>query len=212
VGAAILVLAALACRFISGSYALLVGLILVGLLVLSMHYQDAAWEALAQRAESSRSDENRAITAFTNAFRYFGPAGATGFGTGSANLGAPVLAKATDAFSWLPFGGDFEEESGRIVIELGVIGWAASIAMRASFLFWSLNIALKGATMRVRAAGVLALPVVALGLYQGNGVFAVPLAAAYYWFCIAVLAMAQYEDRLATARSPARQPYAGALR
>lgn len=208
VGAAILLLAALASRFISGKYALLVGCMLALLSAISLNSQDAAWEALAQRAEGAHGDQNRAITAFTNAFDYFESAGIAGFGAGSANLGAPSLAKDVKAYSWLPYGYTFEEESGRIVIELGVIGWSISLAMRAVFLYWALSLALTGATVSTRVAGVFALPIVALGLHQGNGVFAVPLAAAYYWFCIAILAMAQYESRIAlwnTARMMGRR-------
>jgi hypothetical protein len=35
----------------------------------------------------------------------------------------------------------------------------------------------------------------ALGVQQGNGVFAVPLGAVFYWFCVGQMAMARFEDR-----------------
>lgn len=193
-GASVLLLAAVASRAITIKHGFLAAGVLALLTLISLNTQDAAWEAFVQRVEF-REDRNRAITAFTNAFDYFESAGITGFGTGSANLGAPSLAKDAAAFSWLPFGSGFEEESGRVVIELGVVGWLISLAMRAAFLYWAVSLALRGATVSIRAASVLALPIVALGLHQGNGVFAVPLAASYYWFCIAILAMAQYENR-----------------
>ena len=134
------------------------------------------------------------ITAFTNAFDFMGEAGLTGFGTGAANLAAVVLSGNVVPFSWLPFGGGFEEESGRIVIELGIIGWALSLGLRVGLLIWAGSLLLGGRSRNVRLTGVLALPVMALGVLQGNGVFAVPLAAVYYWFCVALMAMARYQD------------------
>jgi hypothetical protein len=196
VGAAILFVAALACRFITGRYVVIAGIVLALLTVVSLTSQNAAWEALAERTEHARGDENRAITAFTNAFAFMDSAGLFGFGTGAANFGAPALAREVDRFAWLPFGERFEEESGRIVIELGALGWLISLLMRAAFMVWAADIALRGTTRTVRVAGVLALPIVIYGFYSGNGVFAAPLAAAYYWFCIALLGMAQYEQRV----------------
>ena len=133
----------------------------------------------------------------TNAFDYFEISGFLGFGAGSANLGAPALAKDVAPFSWLPVGNQFEEESGRIVLELGIFGWLLSLVLRLALLAWAARLVFKGQTRAVRAAGVLALPVMAIGAYVGNGVFAPPIGAAYYWFCVAVLAMAQFEHRRA---------------
>jgi hypothetical protein len=161
----------------------------------SIYSQDAAWLALAERAERAQSDQSRTISAFANAFEYFQSAGSFGFGAGSATFGAPGLAKDKEPFSWLPFGHAFEEESGRIVIELGVVGWVISLTMRAVFAVWAGLLALRGASPGVRMAAVLALPMMAMGLYQGNGVFAPPVAGAFYWLCIAILAMAQAEHQ-----------------
>jgi hypothetical protein len=196
-GSALLLLAATLCRFVSGGQALLAGAVLALFSVISLQSQGPAWQALVERAEGSRQDQNRITTAFTNAFDYFESAGATGFGAGAANLGAPILVKGVEPFSWLPYGNRFEEESGRIVIELGVIGWATSLAMRMAFAIWAVTLALRGATATVRAGAVIALPVVVLGVWQGNGVFAPPLAAAFYWFAVAVLALAERENRWA---------------
>lgn len=172
------------------------GLVLV-LAVLSLTMQDVAWDAFSQRVMNSREDENRALTAFTNAFEYFDVAGLTGFGTGAANLGSVGIVGEELAFSWLPFGLGFEEESGRIVLELGSVGWAISLAMRISLLLWSLQLSFGTRQHHSRAIGLLALPLMALGVHQGNGVFAAPVFSAYYWFCVALMAMARHESRAA---------------
>jgi hypothetical protein len=167
---------------------------------ISLLTQDATWVALQERTESAAElvgDTGRVFTAFTNAFSFFNVAGIFGFGSGSTNYGAFALVNDVAPFSWLPADIYFEEESGRLVLELGVLGWFFSQAMRIAFFFWSARLALKGGTRTVRVAGVLVLPVMALGMYVGNGVFAPPVGATYFWFSVALLAMAQYEHRQA---------------
>jgi hypothetical protein len=195
--AVIMLFAAMASRLIGTRMAIRIVVVMAILGAISLQMQDAAWVALQQRAEQASYDENRTFTAFTNAFSLFDVAGFFGFGSGSANLGSAALAKGLAPFSWLPAGIYFEEESGRLVLELGMFGWLISLVMRVALFFWSTKLALSGRTRTIRLAAVLALPVMALGMYVGNGVFAPPVGATYYWFCVALLAMAQYEHRQA---------------
>jgi len=163
------------------------------LVAISILTQGDAWNALAPRADSA-GDDQRMFTAFTNAFDYFGAAGLFGFGAGSANLGAPALVGGVVPFSWLPPGMTFEEESGRLVVELGILGWFLSFCLRAMFLIWALRLVRTGNSHSIRAAALLALPVMGLALYQGNGVFAAPIWNAMFWFCVGILVMAQREQ------------------
>jgi hypothetical protein len=198
--AVIMLFAALAARLIGTRLAVRVIAVISILGAISLHTQDAAWVALQQRAASaaeSAGDTSRVFSAFTNAFSFFDTSGFFGFGSGAANMGSPALAKGVAPFSWLPAGTYFEEESGRLVLELGMFGWLFSLAMRVALFFWSARLAMKGRTRSVRLAAVLALPVMALGMYAGNGVYVPPVGAAYYWFCVALLAMAQFEHRQA---------------
>lgn len=207
VGFGLMLLAAMRARIAGPSGVLRLFLVVAVLAVVSFYAQDSAWEALAQRAESvyrTHSDQNRAVTAFTNAFEYMDVAGITGFGTGAANYGAVALSGNVVPFSWLPMGAAFEEESGRIVLEIGIVGWLLSVFMRIGLLIWAVSLALRGKTFTVRWVGVMALPIMALGVQNGSGVFAVPLAAVYYWFCVALMAMARYQDRQAKAAQLAR--------
>jgi hypothetical protein len=195
VGALLIFLAAVAARQIKFSqfvYAVIVGLVLF---LLSLYLQGDAWSALHQRADMARGDHNRIFTVFTNAFHHAQSAGWLGFGAGSANYGSVALTKGIMPFSWLPMGARFEEESGRIMIELGMVGWFLSLAMRLAFLSWAIALIRGGLTKSIRSSAIIALPALALGFYQGNGVFAPPVGASYYWFCVAMLAMAQYENR-----------------
>lgn len=197
IAALVMLSGAVAARVIGTKSA--VRILMVGFMlgVLSIFAQDDAWVALQQRAERAGDAGTRFTDPVTNAFTFLDVAGAIGFGAGSANLGAPAFVKDLAPFSWLPVGNRFEAESGRLVLELGALGWVLSMAMRIALLAWALKLALKGRTRVVRLSGVLALPVMALGVYVGNGVFAPPIGASYYWFCVALLAMAQFEHRRA---------------
>jgi hypothetical protein len=218
VAAVMMLFAALASRLISTRMAVRIVVVIAVLGAISLQTQDAAWVALQQRTESAAEisgDTGRSFTAFTNALSFFDTAGYFGFGSGSANMGAPPLARTVEPFSWLPAGIYFEEESGRLVLELGMFGWLFSQAMRVAIFFWSAKLAMNGRTRSIRLAAVLALPVMALGMYQGNGVFSPPIGAAYYWFCVALLAMAQHEHRqalLQRARQRAEQLQAAVAR
>lgn len=166
------------------------------MLVVSLTMQDAAWQAMQERHSSTTEEgKGRIISAFTNAFDYFEAAGALGFGSGSANLGSVAFTGPSAGFYWLPPGLGFEEESGRIVIELGVVGWFVSLTMRAALFFWASWIATRGKTKEARAAGMLAVPFTALGVYQGNGVFSPPFLAAAYWCSIGLLVLAERSQR-----------------
>jgi hypothetical protein len=52
----------------------------------------------------------------------------------------------------------------------------------------------------------MALPFMALGVHQGNGVFAASYMAVAYWFFVALLAMAQHEHQTASAMRHKREP------
>lgn len=164
---------------------------------------DNAWAGLIDRflySYLTPGDSARYYTAFTNAFEFFELAGWFGFGTGSTSQAAPFLVGSVERHSWLPAvirGYGFEEESGRLVIELGIFGWIISLAFRLSIFACALFMVLKGRTAESRGAAILALPTMALGIYVGSGIFAPPIGAAFYWFCVALLVMAWNESRQA---------------
>ena len=178
--------------------------LLAVLITASVFVQNAAWGALVERTLSSRQDESRAMTTFTNALDHMDRAGLTGFGAGAANHGAVVLAASASPFSWLPAGTRFEQESGRLVLELGILGWTFSLLMRVALLWWAIGLLGRGANRTIRAAAVLVLPIMALALHQGTGVFAPPFIASYFWFSVAILALAQYEHDSVKLRTRSR--------
>ena len=196
VGGTILLLAGLKGRVSGTRTTVLCVSVLAVLTLIGLSVQDPAWQSFSQRAEGSRGDEGRAISAFTNAFRHMEPAGLIGFGAGAANAGSVALVTGIPPFSWLPVGTGFEQESGRLVLELGILGWALSLLMRAAMLWWALDLLGQGASRTIRAVAMFVLPVMALAMLQGNGVFTPPLNTAFFWFSAALLGMAHFEHSI----------------
>lgn len=192
-GTALILVSAAVARILSSKDLFRIAVTLAIVVGISLFTQAAVWEAFEQRFEATRNDEHRSVTAFTNSFDFLEIAGFTGFGSGAANFGSIALAPGRMPFSWLPPDIYFEEESGRIVLELGAIGWILSLAMRAALFLWALRLLLRAPTRSTKTAAIMAIPFIGLGLYQGSGVFAVPYLAAVYWFSVALLGMAQYE-------------------
>lgn len=197
--------AASAGRLISTSRAIRALTILAVIGLASLSLMDSAWDALGERyVENQEEGKSRMITAFTNAFDFIEIAGATGFGAGATNFGAPALAPGIDPFSWLPHGVGFEEESGRIVLELGWIGLILSLLLRLSLVWWSVCLLFSGRATTSRLAAVMALPFMLLGFYQGQGVIAATYIPVSYWFAVALLNLAQFEEK--RVRIPRPQP------
>ena len=195
VGTAIMIAAALRANLLRGRRLINVVGVTSVVLAISFFSQNDAWTALHQRMEAN-SDEGtpRIVSAFTNAFSHVAIAGVAGYGIGTAHAGAAGLSGGEEPFSWFPAGTGFEEESGRIVLELGVVGWLISLAMRVALLIWSIRLAFKGKTRPIRLIGVMALPFMGFGVHAGNGVFAASYMAVGYWFVAGLMAVAQRDS------------------
>lgn len=174
--------------------------LLLGLLgLVSFLAQDAAWEALQQRAEANREEGIvRILDPLLDPLGKVEVAGWMGYGAGTANLGSVALTASIRAFSWLPYGVTFEGEAGRLMLELGVVGSLLSLALRLSLLWLAGKLAVSGPSGALRAAGVVAFPFLAIGAVSGTGVFAPSYGAVGYWFAAALLAVAYRQARRST--------------
>jgi hypothetical protein len=169
------------------------------ILVLSWFFSSELWAALFNRVDSiDNSDNDRFYTAFTNAFDMFLISGFLGFGSGTANYGAAAFVSPDQvlgtSFSWIPV--YFEEESGRIVLELGIIGWFISILLRLAMLIWAILLFFKVRSSELKFIGILGINFMLLAVWQGNGVFAPPYMAFGFWFIVALMGMAEYQYRI----------------
>ena len=165
----------------------------------SLYFSSEFWLALLSRTNSiDNFDNNRFFTIFTNTFDMFLISGPFGFGSGTANYGAAAFVPPSEVmgmhFSWIPV--YFEEESGRIVLELGIIGWFISIILRVAMLVWAILLFLRVRSSELKFIGILGINFMALGFWQGNGVFSPPYMAFGYWFIVALMGIAEYQYRI----------------
>lgn len=154
------------------------------------------WGALINRFLTSSvvpGDSIRYWTIFTNAFVFFDVAGLFGFGVGAASQAAPFLVSDLDPYSWLPTGIaalGFEEESGRLVLELGVLGWGLGLSFRIALVLLSIKILLTTRDRDGQLAAAMALPIMLYAAYVGHGIFAPPMGSAFFWFGVGLLLLA----------------------
>ena len=112
---------------------------------------------------------------------------------GAASQAAPFLVSDLDPYSWLPTGIaalGFEEESGRLVLELGVLGWGLGLSFRIALVLLSIKILLTTRDRDGQLAAAMALPIMLYAAYVGHGIFAPPMGSAFFWFGVGLLLLA----------------------
>lgn len=86
------------------------------------YYAADAISAFELRRTTSDSASERFWQAFTEPFDFADAAGILGYGAGSTHQAAPALTGGDGSYSWLPIHA-FEGEPGRVMIEIGGIGF-----------------------------------------------------------------------------------------
>lgn len=172
--------------------------LVIGLAVflsISFMTQETVWQAFQQRAEGAKEDGPGRITGvITEIYDFYDTAGLFGYGTGTANTGSIALIGNLPPFYWFPPGVGGESEPGRIMLELGLIGYLISMGFKISLLILSYKLAKQGITKLIQVVGVMSTPIMLLGVYAGTGVFAATYTSVTYWFIVAILGMANYEQ------------------
>jgi hypothetical protein len=184
---------------------LLVAATLLGLLV-----ANAAPEALGAfrgRAASASDFTGRLASPFTAPWHMLDDAGALGFGIGSTHQAASVLLGSQVRQNWLS-GAAPEAESGKVMLELGPLGFLLVYFLRVYLAAFALRCALRLKTRfhRALATGAFLQALVAIP----GGVIFDPTGSLYYWFLIGLLTLAVRLDETvgapATAMLPAPVP------
>lgn len=135
-------------------------------------------------------------------------AGLLGYGAGATHQVAPVLARDAGYYAWLPTT-DFEDETGRIMLELGILGFVVAFGMRVYLCRLAWVAMMNGGTHaeKALAGGALAF---FLAHLVSPIVFNVT-AGALYWFFAGVVATILRDQHLRRAvMTPAPVPPAAA--
>jgi hypothetical protein len=160
------------------------------------------------RAQSSEDAPSRILSPFVDPYYAFAVGGFLGDGIGSTHQAAEKLEGPAPlprlAGSITGSGADFEGESGKIMVELGLVGFLLIYAARIAIVFLALRYIslLKRPALRGLGTASLLLLIVSL---PGSVVFNVT-GGLLYWFFVGILFAVVRFDRLAAVRetSPVR--------
>ena len=145
-----------------------------------------AFESFEQRRQSATDVGDRVESLVLKPFRFALDAGLLGFGAGATHQAAPALVQGAGYYDWLPTT-DFEDEPGRLMLELGALGFVVSLGLRIYLCWLAWQAMLAGATAREKALAGAALmffvahvfsPIV----FNGTG-------GALYWLFAGILAV-----------------------
>jgi len=103
--------------------------IAIGAVVVARADALEGWRAFAERVNSAGDVNARALDTIEGPIRRAQLAGLIGFGAGSTHQAAPAIVRDLAPFSWLPTT-NFEEETGRVALELGLIGMLIYLALK----------------------------------------------------------------------------------
>ncbi len=106
--------------------------VLVAVAVMSYSGREAA-SAFGERARTAGDDQRRISDVLTQPLEFADDARIAGFGAGATHQAASVLVTGGASYWWLPEL-RFEDEPGRVMLELGVLGFVIVLAAKISML------------------------------------------------------------------------------
>lgn len=185
---------------------LLLGL---GLIAMLLNYVGSdAIEAFYGRAAGATDLGSRLATPFLGPMKSLEPAGVAGFGIGATHQTAAAVTKSLVPYSWMR-GHMLEDEPGRIMLELGIVGFLLTYFLRLYLVVFALGQVFVLRTPFHRAVATSCV-LFFLAHLPGGIVFNVT-AGVYYWFFAGLLMAVLRLDRLPAwaPASPRLRPAAG---
>lgn len=172
---------------------------------LAAYFGADAIEEWRGRASGTTDAGERILTPFVAPFTVLDRAGLLGYGIGATHQTAMAIVKTPRPFYWLE-GPNIEIESGRVMLELGPVGFLLIYLVRLLMVVYSLQqvFALRTLFHRSVAVGCLLFFIAQLA---GSVVFEVT-SGLYYWFFAGLIATVVALDRqmLLAARQSLPQP------
>ncbi len=158
--------------------------------------------AFIGRASSVGDVRSRVTSPLLSPYLLLPDAGLLGFGIGSTHQTAAALAPNLPPYSWLR-GLIVETESGRILLEVGAIGFLMVYFVRIAFTIYALQQVMTLRTRFHRAMATAAFLMFVASL--PTGVIFDVTSDVYYWFFAGLLMLSVRLDREAVAAAAARK-------
>ena len=167
-----------------------------------------AFESLEYRRQSAQDAPTRVESLFMGPIEYAGAAGLLGYGAGATHQAAPALVPDAGFYTWIPVRG-FEDEPGRIMLELGIVGFIVAFALRVYLcrLAWVAMMAGGSRTEKAMAGAALIFFIAHLI----SPVVFNPTGGALYWLFAGVVATILRDQHARRAADPELRPGAAAL-
>jgi hypothetical protein len=181
-----------------GRFLLGIGLVLS---VVNFVGSDAV-EAFRARAAGSSDVASRVLQPFVTPFRIAPDIGLLGYGTGATHQMAEAVSPSIVPYSWLgPH--HYEDEPSRVMVELGLVGFAAFFAVRIGLVALALGAVFRLARPLPRALALSCL-LLFLGQLVGGVVFNVTGGVYYWWFAGLLFAAERLETEARRSAAAAR--------
>lgn len=155
---------------------------------------DQAVAAFSERATQASDSASRFVVPFRAPADVLPAAGVLGYGIGATHQTATAVTKGIPPYVWLD-GIGVEAETGRVMLEIGPLGFFLVYAARFALALFALRQVYRLRTTFHRAVATSAL-LLFLVQIPGGAVFDVT-AGVYYWFFAGLLFLAVRLDRAA---------------
>jgi hypothetical protein len=173
---------------------LLIGLSLVGGLVVWLGGE--AWTAFVGRASAASDFASRITSPLLSPYYLLSDAGLFGFGIGASHQMAAAVTTDLIPYSWLR-GLHVEAETGKVMLELGSLGFLLVYFVRLALVFYAFRQVLRLRTRLHRAVATAGL-LFCLAVLPGGSIFDVT-SGLYSWFFAGLVMVAVRLDQKAVA-------------
>ncbi len=143
------------------------------------------------RASSATDVSERLVSPFLGPVYALQAAGLLGYGIGSSHQTAEAVTRGTEAYSWLE-GNLIEDEPGRVMIELGLLGFLLVYSVRIYLVLLSLSQVFRLRTPFARSIAT-SCALFFIAHVPGGVVFNVT-ADVYYWYFAGLLFCSMHLD------------------
>lgn len=182
----------------------------VGVVVLASGFSSTVLDRFVTRVTTADSFGGRIEATLAKPITFVPYGGLFGFGVGATHQIARVLVSDHAAYDWLPTD-DFEQEPGRVVLELGVVGFVLYYALRLAIVRYVWRLQRRAPPGTRTTIAIVAM--VQLAMLTANVAFDAQ-ACLYVWYFAGIARMldghrsalvARSYAQLAGARTPFRR-------